>query len=557
MADTGTSLMQPRAAFPATIGYSLRAIPAQRLFLMLLATAILVSLLVGLMLWSKDSDYRVLFTNISDRDGGQIIQALQQANVPYKFEGSGAIYVPSDQVHEMRLRLASQGLPRGGNVGFELMENQKFGMTQFQEQVNYQRALEGELSRSIQSLSAVQGARVHLAIPKPSVFLREQQKPSASVLLTLYPGRQLDRDQAGGIMHLVSSSVPDLPISAVSIIDQNGNLLSSNASGKPGSQLDAQQLAYVHQVEASYIKRVVDILEPIVGRDNVRVQVTADLDFSEIEATAETFKPNQNPAEAAIRSQQISENNNGTSAGAAGVPGALTNQPAPAATAPIIGSGAPPVGTSSGTQNNVSVRKDATTNYEVDKTVRHTRTPTGTIRRLSTAVVVNYKKPEAPATPAKATKGKAAPVPQPTAYSTEEIEKINALVKEAMGYTQTRGDSLNIANVPFNVPAAVSIEEPPLWKQPETVSLIKEFGKGLLVAGLLLVILLTVVKPLFKAIKNLPATAPAMMPMSEMGYEQPVQVTRYEDRLRATREIAKSDPKVVASVVRDWVSKDE
>lgn len=557
MAETGTSVMQHRAAFPAIIGYSLRAIPAQRLFLMLLATAILVSLLVGLMLWSKDSDYRVLFTNISDRDGGQIIQALQQANVPYKFEGGGAIYVPSDQVHEMRLRLASQGLPRGGNVGFELMENQKFGMTQFQEQVNYQRALEGELSRSIQSLASVQSARVHLAIPKPSVFLREQQKPSASVLLTLFPGRALDRDQAGGIMHLVSSSVPDLPITAVSVIDQNGNLLSSNAAGKPGAQLDAQQLAYVHQVEASYIKRVVDILEPIVGRDNVRVQVTADLDFSESEATAETFKPNHNPTEAAIRSQQLSEDKNGaTAADAGGVPGALTNQPAPAATAPIIASGTPAANaTANSTQSNINTRKDSTTNYEVDKTVRHTRTPTGTIRRLSTAVVVNYKKPEASA-PAKGAKGKTAARP-PVAYQAEEMEKINALVKEAMGYTQTRGDSLNIANVPFNVPEAVPAAEPPLWKQPDTVSLVKEFGKGLMVVALVLVILLAVVKPLFKAIKNLPATAPMMPAMAEIGYETPMHVSRYEDRLKATRDIARSDPKVVASVVRDWVSKDE
>lgn len=551
-----TALVTQRPNIPAMMAYSFSRIPAQRLFLMLLATAILISMLVGLVLWSKDSDMRLLFSNISERDGGQIIQSLQTANIPYKFEG-GAVYVPSDKVHETRLALASQGLPRGGNVGFELMENQKFGMTQFQEQVNYQRALEGELSRSIQSLGAVQSARVHLAIPKPSVFLREQQKPSASVLVSLYPGRALDRDQVGGVMHLVSSSVPDLPISAVSVIDQNGFLLSGGPGikGSGGANLDEEQLAYVHQVEASYIKRVVDILEPVVGRDNVRAQITADLDFSESEATAETFKPNQNPADATVRSQQISENNNGTPASAAGVPGALTNQPTPAGTAPIAGSAAP-VGTPSATANNVNIRRDATTNYEVDKTVRHTRTPTGTIRRLSAAVVVNYKKGEAPPVDPKA-KGKAAAAPAPVAYSADELEKINALVKEAMGFTQTRGDSLNIANVPFSQPETVTVEEAPIWKDTNNIALLKDMGKGLLVLAVVVIILLAVVKPLFKAIKNLPDTVATPPQHMELAYEAPMQLSRYEDRLKATRELARNDPKVVASVVRDWVSKDE
>ena len=557
MADTGTSLMQQPSAFPVGGGLAsgLRHIPVQRMFLMLLATAILVSLIVGLVLYGKSADYRVLYGNVSDRDGGAIIQALQTMNVPYKFEGAGAIFVPSDQVHEVRLRLASQGLPRGGNVGFELMENQKFGMTQFQEQVNYQRALEGELARSIQSLSAVQSARVHLAIPKPSVFLREQQKPSASVLLTLFGGRTLDRDQVAGITHLISSSVPDLPVSAVSVLDQNGALLSNNNSAaRPGSQLDAQQLAYVHQVEASYIKRIADILEPVVGRDNVRVQVMADLDFSESEATAETFKPNQNPAEASIRSQQISENTNGSGTNASGVPGALTNQPAPAATAPITGQAAPAAGTAN-TQNAVSSQKDSTTNYEVDKTVRHTRTPTGTIRRLSTAVVVNYKKPEAPAPAAKG--AKAAAVPQPVALSAEELDKINALVKEAMGFTQARGDSLSLANVPFNQPKAEEVKEPPIWKDPENISLVKEIGKSLLIAGLIAVLLLTVVKPLIKAAKNLNTAQIDMPQLPDFAYDSPAQATLYEERLRVAREMAKNEPKVVASVVRDWVNKDE
>jgi flagellar M-ring protein FliF len=579
MADT-TSLVQQAPLLPSTgMMDGLRRMPVQRMFSFLLAAAVLISLLVGVMLWSRSSDYKVLYANISDRDGGAVVQALTQMNVPYKFsEGGGVIYVPSDKVHEVRLRLASQGLPRGGNVGFELMENQKFGTTQFQEQVNYQRALEGELARSIQSLSAVQDARVHLAIPKPSVFLREQQKPSASVLLNLYPGRSLQRDQVAGIAHLVSSSVPDLPIAAVSILDQNGTLLSNDGSAKEGTQLDAQQLAYMHQVEASYIKRIVDILEPVVGRNNVRAQVTADLDFSESEATAEIFKPNQNPSDATIRSQQTTESLNGSPSAAGGVPGALTNQPVPAATAPIGAAAAavpatapgaangivPAAGTAArsaaNTQTNLNTHKESTTNYEVDKTVRHTRTPTGSIRRLSAAVVVNYRRQAAPAD-AKAKDAKTAGASQAAAsklvaLTPEDMEKINALVKEAMGYTEERGDSLNIANVAFNQPEVIAPEEVPMWKQPENIEMAKELGKSLMIAALVLVILLTIVKPLLKSART-PASVQPLPIRDNEQLQAPAQNTGYEQRLESTRQLARSDPKVVASVVRDWVSKDE
>src|SRR5690606_2225874 len=359
---------------------------------------------------------------------------------------------------------------------FELLEDQKFGLTQFQEQVNYQRALEGELSRSVQSLSAVQSARVHLAIPKPSVFLREQQKPSASVLLNLYAGRTLSREQIAGITHLVSSSVPELPTTSVSVVDQNGNLLSSDGNPRMQGELDEQQLAYRHQVEASYIQRITDILEPVVGRDNLRVQVTADLDFSQTEATAEIYKPNQNPAEAAIRSQQTQESVNGSQT-AGGVPGALTNQPAPAATAPITD--APEEGASANTtQANLNTHRESVTNYEIDKTVRHTRTPTGTINRLSAAVVVNYRRALEPAPASAPGQAAAKPVAKLEALSAEELAKIEALVKEAMGYTAARGDSLNVANVPFTVPeAAPAPVEPPVWKQPQYIELAKDVGK--------------------------------------------------------------------------------
>jgi len=541
MAETNVIQHQPPVG---GFMYALRYIPPQRLFGLLCGFAVIIALLAGVYMWSKDPGYKLLYSNLSDRDGGAVVQALQQMNVPYKFsDGGGVIYVPGDQVHDVRLRLASQGLPRGGTVGFELLENQKFGLTQFQEQVNYQRALEGELSRSVQALSAVQAARVHLAIPKPSVFLRQQQKPSASVLLTLYPGRTLDREQIAGIAHLVSSSVPELPVSAVSVIDQSGTLLSADMGGsKSGAQLDEQQLAYIHQIEASYIKRIVDILEPIVGRDNVRAQVTADLDFSESEATDEIYKPNQNPAQAAIRSQQTHESINGSQT-AGGVPGALSNQPAPPATAPITGG--PQGATANATQANVNTRREATTNYEIDKTVRHTRTPTGTIKRLSAAVVVNYRKEAGAA----AAKGKGKAEEKLAALSAEEMEKIQALVKEAIGYTQTRGDSLNIANVPFTEPKVEVVPEPPLWKQPQNIELAKGLGKNLLIGGLVLFILFAFVRPLIKAAKS----AVPVMPMPAQLPDYHAAPGNYEDRLKATRDLARNDPKMVASVVRNWV----
>ncbi len=308
----------------------------------MLTVASLIAVLVAGYLWSQAPDYRVLYGNLSDRDGGTVIAALQQMNVPYKFAEGGALMIPAGQIHEMRLRLAAQGLPKGGLVGFELMEGQKFGVSQFAEQINYQRALEGELARSIQSLSSVQNARVHLALSKPSAFLREQPKPSASVVLNLYTGRTLDATQVSAVVHLVSNSVPDLQAKNVSIVDQNGNLLSTDQSGTARAAIDPTQLKYRQEIERSYNSRIEAIIAPLTGPNNVRAQVSADLDFSETENAEEIYKPNP----ATIRSQQTSEalTTNGTGV-AAGVPGALTNQPPAPAVAPITAPTAAPAAT--------------------------------------------------------------------------------------------------------------------------------------------------------------------------------------------------------------------
>jgi flagellar M-ring protein FliF len=493
------------------------------------ALALLVALGVGSWLWGSSPDYKVLYSNISDRDGGTIVTALAQMNVPYKMsEGGGAIMVPATQVHDVRLKLASQGLPKGGVVGFELMENQKLGATQFQEQVNYQRALEGELARSIQTLAAVGSARVHLAIPKPSVFLRDQQKPSASVIVNLNAGRTLDRAQIQGIAHLVASAVPELPLKAVSVLDQNGTLLSAGHDAPGG--LDAGQLGYVQQIEAATIKRVADILEPIVGRSNLRVQVTAELDFSQSESTAETYKPNLSAENAVVRSEQKSESSESNGSGAApqGVPGAASNQP------DSKSAGTAQAGMPAGAQP-LSLRKESTVSYEVDKTVRHTKNPVGATKRLSAAVAVNYKK------------GKP--------YSPAELEQITALAKDAMGYSKDRGDSINVVNAPFSVNEQEAAPEPALWQQPEAMAYAREAGKMLLIGAVFLYLLFGVLRPL---VRNISAPAPMEPTMQQALPAEIAEASAgYAQRIAAAKQLAKSDPRVVANVVKTWVSANE
>ncbi|RCS58693.1 flagellar basal-body MS-ring/collar protein FliF [Parvibium lacunae] len=518
---------------------------------LLFGLPLVLAALVATMLYSKEPDYRILFTNVADRDGGAILTALGQMNVPYKMIEGGGIMIPADKVHETRLRLASQGLPKGSIVGFELMENQKLGVTQFQEQVNYQRALEGELSRSIQALASVQSARVHLAIPKPTVFIREQQKPTASVLVNLYPGRSLERTQIAGIVHLVSSSLPELTPKNVSVIDQNGVLLSNEPDSTMGA-LDPSQMAYVQSLEQNYAKRIMDILSPIIGAENVRAQVTAEIDFSQTEQTAELYKPNGDAKEAAIRSQQILENANGATPGAQGVPGALSNQPPGNTSAPISGPGAGatnPTATTATSNPNASTRRESTVNYEVDKTVRYTKNASGAIKRLSAAVVLNHK--------TVTEKGKTTSVP----LTEEEIGKITALAKEAIGFSTDRGDKLNVMHTAFNKSPKQEIEADPFWKTPEGMLLIKDVIKYGLIAGLIMYLLFGILKP---AIKDLLTPRQVLQPAGttldiiEDSIEEPLSIqVQNNPVVDQVREFAKQDPRVVATVVQNWVKGNE
>ncbi|NBQ69670.1 MAG: flagellar basal body M-ring protein FliF, partial [Nitrosomonadaceae bacterium] len=440
---------------------------------------------------------------------------------------------------------------------FELMENQKFGASQFLEQVNYQRALEGELARSVQSIAAVQSARVHLAIAKPSVFSREKQQPSVSVLLNLHPGRVLSVEQVSAIVHLMSSSVPNLPVKNVTVVDQHGNLLSTQ-NDKQDSRFDAKQLEYIQELEENYIRRIEAILTPITGAANVRAQVTADVDFSRVERAEEIYRPNNTESEAAaIRSQQTLEATSTGSKLDGGIPGALSNRPPEPASAPIESGGENKEGADKPAVP-TDKKKESTTNYEVDKTVQHVQQSTGNIKRLSAAVVVNYRKKVDE-------NGEVTNEP----LTADEIKEINNLVREAMGYNEKRGDSLTVTNNLFTHTGDMVLDVP-LWKDPDVIMLAKDIGKQLLIAAVVLFFLLKILKPFLKSL-----TPPASLPSpAEQGQLtdgsaaagqltgqvdeaaiQAIQKSIFDENLKRAKQLALDEPAIVANVVKDWMGK--
>jgi flagellar M-ring protein FliF len=529
-----------------------------RKIMLMLGVAAVVAVMGAVWMWGQQPDYRVLFSNFSDRDGGAIVAELEKMGVPYKYaEGGGAVLVPADRVHDARLKLASQGLPKGGNVGFELMENQRLGSSQFVEQINFQRAMEGELARSIESVSAVQAARVHLALPKDSIFVSEQKQPTASVLLNLHPGRALDPQQVSAIVHLVASSVPELSTKNVTVVDQNGNLLSETGKGPSVNGMDPGQIKYVQELQQSVVKRIESIITPIVGPGNVRAEATADVDFSRSEQAVESYKPNQTPDAMAIRSQQTSESLNG-SANPAGVPGALTNQPPAPATAPINAPAAAPgqkaPAPAPAAAPLANTRKDATVNYEVDKTIQYVQQSGGGLKRLSVAVVVNFKKTVDAS-------GKVAMKP----LSDAEKTQITNLVKEAMGYSQERGDTVNVVNSPFASAEQETLPDVPFWKQPEYseyIEIAKVAGKYLLIAVALVMLYLKAAKPLLKKLSEAPARhAPEHdlhLQHAAAGDMKALPGQRnYQENLSRAQKLASEDPRVVANIVKTWVASNE
>ena len=536
---------------------------------LIVAGAAAIAILVAMVLWAKSPDYRTLYSNVSDQDGGAIVTQLTQLNIPYRFaDNGGAIEVPADKVHELRLRLAQQGLPKGGAVGFELLDQEKFGISQFSEQINYQRALEGELARTIETLGPVKTARVHLAMPKPSLFVREQKNPSASVTVTLEPGRALDEGQISAVTHLVSSAVAGLPTGNVTVVDQSGHLLTqSNTSSR---DLNDAQLKYANDVEGRIQRRIEAILGPIVGSGNIHAQVTAQINFDNKEQTEEQYSPNGDAAQAVMRSRQLNTTEQIGGQNPGGVPGALSNQPAPANNAPISTPPANPQnGQQNGQQNNQQQQttstaanagprnssRNETTNYEVDRTIRHTKMNVGDVQRLSVAVVVNYK---------------TLPDGKPLPLTTDQMKQIEDLTREAMGFTEKRGDSLNVVNSPFTATDETG-GELPFWQQQSFIEQMMSAGRWLLVLIVAWLLWRKAIRPQLTRRAEEAKAAQEMMSARQdieeavevrLSKDEQTQQRRVNQRLGAEvmsqriREMSDNDPRVVALVIRQWMSND-
>lgn len=526
-----------------------------------------VALVLVAALWSRAPDYNVLFSNLDDKDGGAIVTALGQMNVPYQFSDNGsAILIPKERVHEVRMQLASQGLPRGGNVGFELLDQARFGASQFTEQVTYQRALEGELASSISAVHAVQDARVHLAIPRETLFVRDRQAPTASVLLTLYSGRSLSESQVSAIQWLVSSSVPSLSADNVSVVDQDGRLLTA-PSGQAGA--NSAQRDFTTDIEHRAVQRIMTLLNPLLGTGNVRAQVSADIDFSAREHTSEVYRPNQKPGEAAVRSEQSSVALNNTATNPEGVPGALTNQPPLNPVAPIVDENATTPDTAADTQAPATAtteldsrlsqleaqaklvspsgnaRTDITTNYEVDRTISHVKGAVGELKRLSIAVVINHRYVDK----------------EYQALSDDELESIRSLVMQAVGYSAERGDSISVVNSRFSEPEDHSV---PFWKNNTYIEAAMTLFKYLVIAILFFAFWRIVINPIIQGLIQARLQAQTMRLEAEenierqkVAKERAAEINRYEDNMGTARLMAEKDPRAVAMVLRAWMNKED
>ncbi len=552
MADNDTTGKGGMLA-PQTV--SLASNPILRQLMIMISIAASVALGVAVVLWSQTPTYSMLYGNLSQKDAAEVVAALEQSNIQFKVdESTGAVLVASKDLHQARLKLAGEGLPHGNSMGFELLQQETgLGTSRAVEAARFHRALEGELARTISTLSPVQSARVHLATPKQSVFVRKKNAPSASVVVKLFAGRKLEKSQVASIVHLVAASVPELEASKVTVVDQKGTLLSADMDTRE-MMLTANQFEYTKNLEEHYRRRVVDILIPFLGEDNISAQVTAEVDFTLTEQTAERFNPDM----PALRSEQVNEESSKLSA-AQGVPGAISNQPPAAGTAPQIAGGQ---AGAAAAESPLNSSKRATRNYELDKTISHTRLSASNLRRLSVAVVVDN-------TVSTAEDGTVSSRER----TPEEISRISALVKEAIGYSAQRGDSVRVVNAAFQIPEPpAALPEIPIWEEAWVWDIAKQVGGVALVLVLIFVVLMPTLKKLIAT--PVYAQHPGAMPIpagvagqmaAQGGYMaqsqegEAVQLpgpAKYEDTLKAARQMVNDDPKRVAQVVKSWVADD-
>ena len=516
-------------------------LPAFRQLGLMVGLAVSVALGVTVAMWSQTPNYSMLYGGLSAKEMSQVTQALDAAAIEYELAaGNGSVLVAADRIHEARMKLAAIDLAVGGEVGFEILEKgQGFGSSSFLQKARYNRAIEGELAQSISKLNIVESARVHIAIPKQSVFARLNSKPTVSVLLNLYAGRRLDEMQVAGIVNMVASSVPELEAERVTVIDQRGRLLSGKG-GDSNMMLSSTQFEYSRKLEERYVQSILDIIGPIVGIDGVRTQVVADVDFTSQEQTRESYQPDQK----ALRSEQLYEENGSMNSAAAGIPGALTNQPPAAGTTEdVITVGEPEAVT------NMNKTTRAIRNYEMDRTISHTRQSPATLKRLSVAVLLDHRS-------IYGKNGKVTKEP----LTEEEIQRITSLVKEAVGLDEARGDTINIVNTPFQQPAQVNpIPEAPLWEQPWVLGLAKQLLGGLAV----LVIAFGILRPMLNklATQGKPVLALGQGGQLALGEDQlalgnqpPIDINQLKELAGS---IAREDPKRVAKVMNTWVSSND
>ena len=552
-----TDLVDPRKLQLPLAGMA--ALPVVRQVGLLLGLAASVALGFYVVLWSKDPAYRMLYSHLSDHDAATVTQTLRQANIKYRVDPeTGALLVEGDKIHEARMALAASGFSADGELGFELLDKEQgFGTSQFMQTARYQRALEGELARTVTSLAVVRSARVHLALPRQSTFIRDKREASASVFVELLPGRSLESGQVQAIVNLVANSVPNLKREQVTVVDQQGRLLTRGETD-PALGLTASQFEYTRKLEKEYVRRIENILGPVVGLDNLRAQVAVDVDFTITEQTQELYNPDQ----PAVRSEQRFEETTTGEEPAQGVPGALSNTPPAAGRAPEKAAAAAAAGDTGGPP--LRKRSRSTRNYELDRTISHTRRIPGAVRRLSVAVVVNHK-PAPAAAKGKDKKGKGGAA-QRVPLTDEEIKRLTALVKDAVGFNALRGDTVNVINVPFAPPPEVEpLPEPPLWKQPWVLTLAKQVAAGVAVLLVIFGVLRPVMRNLARQGEQQRAVVPAAGEEGEVladdqvtlsGEEAP-RLPRQRQGYQANLEMAKNavqqDPKLVAQVIKNWV----
>ncbi len=516
-------------------------IPAVRQVVSLIGVAAAVAAGFAVVLWSQTPQFTQLYGDMSTAESADVAEALQAANIDYKLAGNGTVLVPESELHDARLQLAAMGLPQSVSTGMDLMQEQSsFGVSQFMENARYQHALEAELARTIASIGAVREARVHLALPKQTAFIRDNKGASASVLLQLFGGRVLEADQASAIVHLVASSVPNLEADDVTLIDQHGRLLSSGDEQAAGAQA-ATQFKFSRRLEETYKKRIEDLLTPLLGAGRVRAEVVADIDFTYTEETRESF----DPARAVVRSEQISEDqSSGAAALVGGIPGALSNQPpeSTGAAAAGLASESQQVGPKNSSRSSVR-------NYEVDRTIRHTRPMSGAIRKLSVAVLIDN-------TPAEGAESEAT-------LSELDVDRYTALVKEAVGFSDARGDSVVVMNEAFLAAAPIEAPPPPaLWERAE----LRDILKQVLGAILVLAIAFGVVRPMLRGVMSPGAAGGEFLgrggDVGGMGSAQlaggatAIAGPNYDEKVAAAKNITGNDPARVAQVVKKWVSAD-